>query len=100
MEQEHEPSPSSDPSHVAEPSSIEPENPLVSYVRHRINVANADAKCPICGVNTWMLLDGGDLHTAVFTVTLRSFSTYSLACGHCGFVRQHIREILDADQKV
>ena len=52
--------------------------------------------CPYCDNTVWFVLDGSMTPSAVL-LTPRPLRAYSLACTNCGFVRQHIRAIVDGE---
>ena len=54
--------------------------------------------CPFCENTYWYNLDEPDQESRLeFKDTY--ISTYALACSNCGFVRQHVRAVIDEGGK-
>ncbi len=61
----------------------------------------ADGPCPICRHPKWLLHSGVDRGVDVFRVprqvdyVVSNLQVYVLICENCGFVRQHVRDLVD-----
>jgi hypothetical protein len=61
----------------------------------------ADGPCPICRSAKWLLHSGVDRGVDVFRVprqvdyVLSNLQVYVMICENCGFVRQHVRDLVD-----
>ena len=61
----------------------------------------ADGPCPICRHPKWLLHSGVDRGVDVFRVprqvdyVLSNLQVYVMICENCGFVRQHVRDLVD-----
>ncbi len=56
--------------------------------------------CPFCQNKNWYILGGTGIDKGIsrITITLSQFvSAYTLCCQSCGFVRQHVKEIIDGE---
>ena len=61
----------------------------------------ADGPCPICRHPKWLLHSGVDRGVDVFRVprqvdyVVSNLQVYVMICENCGFVRQHVRDLVD-----
>ena len=61
----------------------------------------ADGPCPICNGAKWLLHSGVDRGVDVFRVprqvdyVVSNLQVYVMICENCGFVRQHVRDLVD-----
>lgn len=61
----------------------------------------ADGPCPICRSAKWLLHSGVDRGVDVFRVPrqvdylVSTLQVYVMICENCGFVRQHVRDLVD-----
>lgn len=53
--------------------------------------------CPFCKNVKWFFLSEKDKFPVIMLPDLNNYATYSLACTNCGFVRQHVSEIMDGE---
>ena len=68
------------------------------HVQDRLNVLEKNGQCPVCNTTQWALLNGHDGTPQKPATPLPGWPTYALACGHCGFVRHHLRSIFDGNE--
>ena len=54
--------------------------------------------CPFCSNKNWFVLDVGTAITVVAVAGMSNYSTYTFACTNCGFIRQHMRSVVDGEQ--
>ena len=61
----------------------------------------ADGPCPICRCAKWLLHSGIGRGVDVFRVprqvdyVVSNLQVYVMICENCGFVRQHVRDLVD-----
>ncbi len=91
----------SDAKKPAEDTSTEAQaDALAAHVIERFRVKVRDGRCPFCSTDRWGLLDRpAQANRLILSGTdgRTEWDTYTLCCRTCGFVRQHIREILDSN---
>lgn len=69
----------------------------IEFFRRR----GADGPCPICRHPKWLLHSGVDRGVDVFRVprqvdyVVSNLQVYVMICENCGFVRQHVRDLVD-----
>lgn len=64
----------------------------------KIKARGAGTTCPFCGNTNWFVLDYGGHSTALkFLETPHSLPVYTLSCVKCGYIRQHLRQIVDGE---
>jgi hypothetical protein len=74
---------------------------LISLVNQFFEEREASDECPICSTHGWAIIDGEDVITRlpVFegatAKEVRGPRLYSLACRNCGYVRTHLRSVVD-----
>jgi hypothetical protein len=73
-------------------------------VRRYYNETGFDYACPVCHAGKWIVINGKSLEPAVILLSpagdMRGsrpahVSTYCMHCENCGFVRQHVRSVID-----
>lgn len=53
--------------------------------------------CPFCNNINWFLIDRETMAGILEFTENRKLTTYTLACTNCGFVRQHLRAVVDGE---
>jgi len=73
-------------------------------VRRYFGETGFEYDCPVCHAEKWIVINGKNVEPAVILLSpagdLRGsrparVSTYSMYCDNCGFVRQHVRSVID-----
>jgi hypothetical protein len=72
-------------------------------VRRYFNETGIGQECPFCHANEWVVVTGKGLEPAVILLSPAGdmhirpvhVSTYCMYCKNCGFVRQHLRSVID-----
>ena len=59
-----------------------------------IAVGAGDPVCPICANRSWWHMTSAH-EKRTFLATGMALDVYSLACTNCGFLREHVAEIVD-----
>jgi predicted RNA-binding Zn-ribbon protein involved in translation (DUF1610 family) len=72
-----------------------------SAIRSFFDERQAKANCPTCGNATWLLMDSPDSDTTLPVIgnlpnqPYRGHKMYSFVCRNCGYVRMHLRSVVD-----
>ena len=59
---------------------------------------NINGLCPICSTNKWGVVAGQEKGITPFIPAkrlLNGWDVYALACMNCGFIRQHLKILVD-----
>jgi C4-type Zn-finger protein len=73
---------------------------LADSVDAKLRQKGAKHECPICTNKTWYLIGNEARSTIIpFVSALDSIETYTFACQRCGFVRQHLKVVVDGGLK-
>lgn len=74
-----------------------PPEPVAREIETFVKLAQAvgvGEACPMCRNEDWFLL-GADTHFAMLTHQAQTgHKAFTLACTRCGYVRQHVKQIL------
>lgn len=74
-----------------ERGEIEAEEEILSKFRSK----QALKDCPVCGYKDWWVMDVPGETTILAFLNNGRIPTYTLACQNCGFMQQHVRDIID-----
>lgn len=68
---------------------------LAKTVGEKVSARAPDALCPFCRNKKWYVIGDKELFPVIMLEDLRNFSTYTFACTNCGFIRQHLRDVVE-----
>jgi hypothetical protein len=66
-------------------------------IGEKITAKAPNLACPFCTNTKWFVLRDKDKFPVVILDNLTNFATYTFACTNCGFVRQHVRSVVDGE---
>ncbi|MFT8686576.1 MAG: hypothetical protein ABF714_03735 [Novacetimonas hansenii] len=70
---------------------------LGKFFEEKINTN--DYHCPFCGGEKWYLLDTNEEKTGILNSKMFLNLCYTVSCASCGFVRMHLRSVVDRQIK-
>jgi len=79
--------------------SDEPDIESPEAVDERINLRINHNKCPFCGTDDWYIMSQNirskNIVGMVLAINWVGVAAYTLFCQKCGYVRQHVKSIVD-----
>ena len=70
---------------------------FVASVTQKLRDRVVSEACPFCKNLNWFLMDRAEMTSILSSVGVRGLVTYTLVCTNCGFVRQHVRSIINGE---
>lgn len=70
---------------------------LVKAVGEKLAARAPNVICPFCSNRVWYVLHEKQVFPVVILPNLNNYATYTVACTNCGFVRQHLRPIIEGE---
>ena len=72
-------------------------------IAEKINKRTKPAACPFCRCNIWYILNeigsNKGISGMVVATNWQGLPAYTLFCQNCGFVRQHLKQIIDGEAR-
>jgi C4-type Zn-finger protein len=79
----------------AAPAAPPPDGDDAEEILVKFRLKGALRDCPACGYKDWWVMDLPGQTTVIHYINFGRIPTYTLACQNCGYIQQHVRDIIE-----